>query len=299
MAMADDEQPRGRAPDSGDAAGVGGEGSVGGTRPTSDDQPALDETTRFDPFAEPDEPEPAEPGSSGERPGGSRADETAADVGPGSGGGDETAAFPRPDDTAVVPPGDQTAMLPPSQERWSGRAGVPPGGVREGTPPDWEERDLGQQGHWWLPIVIGLVALLLLGVLGFGIWLAARNSKDQPATPATPATTAPVAPTSAATSSVPKTTPPRPTPAATTPAVSVVVPDLAGLDEATARAILEDLRLAAQTQTRESDTVRAGRVIETDPQAGASVPPGTQIILIVATAPPTTPADNTSGAPSD
>ncbi|HEY3008785.1 MAG TPA: PASTA domain-containing protein [Micromonosporaceae bacterium] len=306
--MADDEQPRDGAPDRGEAAGVPGEGPADDTRPSADQQPILDETSEFDPFAEVDESEPGR--ASGEAgAGGPAPDETAAFPGagmaPGSRGGDETAAFPRGDETtafsrgdetAVVPPGDQTAVLRPAQASWSGRAGVPPGGVREGTPADWEGRDLGEDGHWWLPIVIGVVALLLLGVLGLGIWLAARNSNDRPATPATPATSAPVAPTSAATSSVPTTTPARPTPSKTTAAVSVVVPQLAGLDEATARAILDDLQLQARTQTRQSDTVRAGRVIETEPAAGDSVPPGTQIILIVATAPPTTAPPTTPAA---
>jgi hypothetical protein len=138
-----------------------------------------------------------------------------------------------------------------------------------------------------MPIVVGLVALLLLGVLGYGIWLAAQNNEERE--PVAPATTASAVTTTAPATTAPATTPTRPTAPATSAVASEVVPPLTGLDVATARDILRDVGLEARTENRESESVPAGRIIESRPPVGTTVPRGTEIVLIVATAPPAAP----------
>jgi hypothetical protein len=278
--MAEEQQPRDDAPDRGGDAGGGRPGEQGGPRPPSDEKPGVDQTREFDPFAEQD---------------GTTPDETAAMP---SGGrrpaGDETVAFPAGDETAALPPGgpppagDETAVIPPAPSGWSGRAEVRPpgagGGLREAAPAGWDERDLQDGRRWWMPIVVGLVALLLLGVLGYGIWLAAQNNEERE--PVAPVTTASAVTTTAPATTAPATTPAGPTTPATSAVASEVVPPLTGLDVPTARDILRDVGLEARTENRESDAVPPGRVIESRPPVGTTVPRGTEIVLIVATAPP-------------
>src|SRR5512145_2396059 len=77
-----------------------------------------------------------------------------------SGAGDETAVVPAPGE------GEPTVVLPPSAG-WSGRAGVPP--ARPAPPSatqEWERSPDLDGGRWWMPILIGVVGLLLLGILG-------------------------------------------------------------------------------------------------------------------------------------
>src|SRR5689334_14319261 len=84
------------------------------------------------------------------------------------------------------------------EELWTGRATVRPPGPetsRYSDTTEWTPGPPGEEppGRWWMPIVIGIVALLLLGVLAYGIYLIAQNSgagTDAPApTPAQTRTT--------------------------------------------------------------------------------------------------------------
>ncbi|MFF3853003.1 PASTA domain-containing protein [Micromonospora sp. NPDC002575] len=200
---------------------------------------------------------------------------------------------PPPDDA-----GDQTRPLPKrdGQARpepaggqvWSGRAGVPPPRPAEYGAPTGEWYAEEQPGRrWWTPILLGVVALLLLGLLGVGFWLAlsAGGGTGPEETPSAGPTSAPAttgAPTTGATTGGPSTTPAT-TPPATTPA-GVPMPPLVGLPRATAERILDRLGVEHRVETRESDRP-AGTVLETDPGAGALVPAGGQVTLVVAASP--------------
>ncbi|RGC68888.1 PASTA domain protein [Micromonospora sp. MW-13] len=200
---------------------------------------------------------------------------------------DETRPLPRSGDTGRQPPAGPAV--------WSGRAGVPPprpADYRDPAGEDWYAED--QPGRrWWTPILLGVLALLLAGLLGAGLWLLA-STDDSPgpgdtssARPTTaPATTG--APTTEATTAGPSTTPPSTTPPSTTrPAVPM--PPLVGLSRATAELVLDQLGIEHRVEARESDQP-AGTVLETDPGAGELVPAGEEVTLVVAAAP--TPASS-------
>jgi hypothetical protein len=245
--------------------------------------------------------------AAGERGAGETAPLPAAEV-PGP---DETAPLPeaaRPDETAPLPAAgeralDETARIPaegaepaetaalPSAGTWYARAEVP----RPGAPADYGYADQryapgpDEGGRWWLPIVIAVVALLLLGVLGYGIWLisSANEGSESPA----PALT-----TSAPSRRTPTTPPARTTkpPVTATAPASVPVPRVIGLSAADARAALDSVGLASRLAFRPSDTAPAGTVIAAEPPPGTQVPPGTEITLVIASAPRTTPPTEAS-----
>ena len=66
---------------------------------------------------------------------------------------------------------------------------------------------------------------------------------------------------------------------------SVKIPKLAGTDALTAQAALEKLGLQVEVAQEQSDTVKAGIVIRTDPAAGKKVEPASTITLIVSAGP--------------
>ncbi|SCG47461.1 PASTA domain-containing protein [Micromonospora halophytica] len=221
---------------------------------------------------------------------------------------DATARQEPLDATAPQEPIDRTRPLPPagagpSAEQpapavWSGRAGVPPprpADYRE--PAEWYGEEQ-RPGHWWMPILLGILALLLLGALGAGIWLALRaaDERDEDPTPppsptSAPATTA--APTSAAPTTESPSTPP------TTAAARVPMPPLVGQSRATAERILDRIGLSYRVETRESSEQAPGTVIETDPDAGELVRPGEdEVTLVVATAPSPSPSPTGSDEPT-
>lgn len=288
--MADDRQePREVA-----AAGQPGRGADEGMEQTRQFRPVDDATEA------PNDP-PRPPRNDEMRPQPSP-DETAAF--PAS---DETAPLPsagepaqRPDvgQTAPLPSADETTRLPMTPGSWSGRAQVPAPGrpaVPGPAPAYWETHDDRGDRRWWMPILIGVVALLLLGVLALGIWLItqSRGGGNEPPIPSPSPSPTPSA-TTQPTSAAPTTEPPTPT--ATTPA-AVTVPPLVGFSQERAREVLAGLGLAYRLQFRSSDQP-PGTVIATDPAAGAHVPVGEKITLVIAepptqaptTAAPTTPA---------
>jgi hypothetical protein len=215
--------------------------------------------------------------------------------------GDETREMLRGEETSVrpasgPPQGGDTAVQPRAAS-WSGRAGVPPPeafAVREAVPVD-EEPD---RRPWLLPMVLAILALLLLAILGIGLWLILRaDDSPGPATPVTPAVT-----TSATPAAPSPTTPGTPSlvttaPASPTAAAQVVVPRLIGVDTEAAQSTLEQLGLAYRLIPRADPVARPGTVLETDPAEGSVVPVGTQVVLVVAAAPPS-PAPTSPALPS-
>ncbi|MFI5834452.1 PASTA domain-containing protein [Micromonospora sp. NPDC051300] len=226
---------------------------------------------------------------------------------------DATRAMPRDrgaDATRVEPAADATRPLPGGASRpldatsrqepvggaaWSGRAGVPPPRPAGYPEPGAEWYGDEQSGRrWWMPILLGIVALVLIGLIAAGVWLALRaadrdsgSGTSPSAAPATSAQTS-ATPTSESPSSSPSSAPPT-----TSAAVEVPMPPLVGLPEAAARAALDRLDIDYRVQRRPSDRP-AGTVIATDPEAGYSVGEGERVTLVVAAPPASTTAAPTT-----
>lgn len=192
---------------------------------------------------------------------------------------------------------------------WSGRAGVPvrPAAGGGGTG-DWPGPG-GTEGNgrpWWLPILIGVLVLLLVALVGLVIWWASTlDDSTDPAEPTPTAAPTATVPTTQPETEQPPTEQPEPTEEQTTEAPLVVVPPLVGLPLADARAELDARDLVYRLEQRSSDQP-AGTVLETDPPAGDEVPPGTEILLVIAASnsEPTEPGEPTApgeptGEPGD
>jgi len=180
---------------------------------------------------------------------------------------------------------------------WAGRAEVRPPrpGREEYTRTEWTTVPPEPRGKWWMPIVVGIVGLVLLAAIGWGIYLIAQNADDADTPPAT--TPSAVAPASTApTTTEPTTTPPTTTPTTTEPAepAQVTVPALVGLSQQEAQQALERRGLSYRLIFRRSDAA-AGTVIDSDPAEGQEVPEDTQVTLVIA-AQRTTPATPTTTA---
>ncbi|GAB3148314.1 hypothetical protein GCM10027290_32850 [Micromonospora sonneratiae] len=168
---------------------------------------------------------------------------------------------------------------------WTGRAEVPlPGarGVRDGGSTEWDEDVEYDNSRWWMPILVGLVALLLLAVLGFGIWLIVGAGEREPGPGPLPSPT----PSPSVTRPSP-TTSPSGSPGTTSPVASVPMPPLVGLSESTARAILDQYGMTYRVRSRVAPGWQPGIVIDTDPRAGVLLVPGQEVTLVVTEAPPT------------
>jgi hypothetical protein len=206
--------------------------------------------------------------------------------------GDETVVTPRADSTAVMP----TTPEPEWRGAWSGRAEVRPPrpGQEDYAQSEWSPQPPSEpRGKWWMPIVVGIVGLLLLGLLGWGIYLIAQNSDDTETPPATtPSAAAPES--TAPTTTEPTTTPPTTTPTTTEPTgpAEVTVPALVGLSQQQAQQALDRRGLSYRLIFRRSDAA-AGTVIDSDPAEGQEVPADTQVTLVIA-AQPNTPATPTT-----
>ncbi|GAB3055025.1 PASTA domain-containing protein [Micromonospora schwarzwaldensis] len=210
-------------------------------------------------------------------------------------GGDADATRPLPG--GAPRPLDATSRQEPvGGAAWSGRAGVPPPRSAAYPEPGAEWYGDEQAGRrWWMPILLGVLALILVGLIAAGVWLALRAA-DRDSGPGTPsaapsasapasATSASATPTSASPSSSPSGTPP-------TTAVEVPMPPLVGLPESAARTVLDRLGVDYRVQRRPSDRP-AGTVLATDPEAGYAVGEGERVTLVVAA-----PAAPTTGAPT-
>ncbi len=271
-----------------DSTRAAGNHPIGG--PRSSEDPPLDRTQQM----------PAVPATG----------DDATSVTPRDGTAAMPPAFPAGGDATVVTPRDGTAVMPPARDpagqdaAWAGRAEVrPPRPDQYTTAPEWETVPPTEpRGRWWMPILLGILALLLLGALGWGIYLIVQNSDDDPAAPA-PTPSAP-APTTVATTE-PTTTPPTTTPPTTTPTTTapaeITVPALTGLSQQEAQQALDRRGLSYRLIFRPSDA-QPGTVIDSDPAEGQEVPPDTQVTLVIAaerTTPPTTPATDATDQPDE
>ncbi|NES29658.1 PASTA domain-containing protein [Micromonospora terminaliae] len=213
--------------------------------------------------------------------------------------GDATRPLPRGEGGAAAGrPVDATSPQQPVSPAWSGRAGVPPprpAGYPEPGGEWYTEEQAGRR--WWMPILLGVLALLLIALIALGVWLALRaadRDAEPGRSPSAVPSTAPqtsATPTTAAPSSSPPSSPPT-----TTAAAEVPMPPLVGLPESAARAALDRLGVDYRVRYRTSDQP-AGTVIDTDPEAGEPVAEGDRVSIVVARAADPTTAAPTSAAP--
>ena len=214
---------------------------------------------------------------------------------------DPTAVTPRaagPGGTSIMPPVGGDATWGAAEAPWSGRAEVRPPRPGEYASADWAtEPPPEPRGKWWMPIVIGIVGLVVLALLGWGIWLIARaqGKSDNAPTPTTTApglapapTNKPTPPTTAAPTTQQTTTEPTPS--------AVTIPALVGLSQDEARQALTRRGLSSRLRLVSSTDAPPGTVIDSDPAEGQEVPPNTVVTLVIAAEPRTssTPSPTTT-----
>jgi PASTA domain len=215
---------------------------------------------------------------------------------------DPTVVTPRPaprDATSVMPAvgrEDDWAAAPGSV--WAARAEVrPPRPGTDVTQEEWAVPPASEpRGRWWMPIVVGILVLVLLALLGWGIWLIlqATNSGDNQA-PAPAVSTSAAAPETTEPTTATATTEPTTTPTTTEPTgpAEVTVPALKGLSSAEARQALARKGLAYRLRFVTSPAP-AGTVIDSDPAEGRQVPADTTVTLIVSVQPSSSPTPSTT-----
>lgn len=206
-----------------------------------------------------------------------------------------------PASPAQHPPASPGQHPPAPPRPWSGRAEVP-AGIRGGAPPDWYDEGDYDNGRWWMPILLGVIALFLLAVLGFGVWLIVQASQRGPASgprpvPTPSATSAPSPAPQGSPTPSPSITTQTPT-TRTTPPGAVPMPILVGLPEAVAREVLDQLGLTYQVRFRTGSGWPSGTVIETDPRAGIPVLPNQRVTLVVAESPTPSASTTRPGRPT-
>ncbi|MER7005277.1 PASTA domain-containing protein [Dactylosporangium sp. NPDC000555] len=190
--------------------------------------------------------------------------------------------------------------------RWSARAGVPVPGdpsLRRPAPQEWvgEEEDPYQGRSWFSPVIVGIIAVVLVGALSVGLYLIYRATESGQNAPGgvdpTSATTAaaPPAPSSAPpeSSAVPASEAPA-TSSAAPPAGQVVIPPLRGDTLAEATVKLQVLGLDVVVQRRADDSLPPGEVLSARPGEGETVTAGDTVTLIVAAAPVSPPPPSPS-----
>jgi cytoskeletal protein RodZ len=154
---------------------------------------------------------------------------------------------------------------------------------------------------WWFPILIGMLVLLLVAVVGLLVWWASTLDDQQTSNEDTPDPVPTVSVPTSPEASQPETDQPEtgePTPQQTTAAPTVAVPAVVGLPEAQARARLDDADLVYRIEWRQSDQP-GGTVIGTDPAVGTQVPPGSEILLIVASSSSGQTPEQSASPPTD
>ncbi|XVU25525.1 PASTA domain-containing protein [Actinoplanes sp. CA-054009] len=325
--MSDEKRPGEPADD--DATGTEKPSADDGTRPdppvaddatrldlpaaddaTKPDLPAVDDATKPDLPAVDDETETEveaskvpPPSDEDTLPGGTGPDDTLDDV--------RTVPAFKDKPTTVMPTDDWAPSR--ANPAWSGRAEVRAPQPGRGYPEvDWAAADAEPRGRdrWWMPIVVGVIALLLLGVLAWAIYVIVQNddSDDTPAPVATTSSAAEptrTATTTATATATTETTAPSTAPTTTAPTqgttdptdTEVTVPALRGLALPAAQSALNATGLNYRIKYLAVDAP-AGTVVDSDPPEGQEVPPDTVVTLVVAaegaTTAPTTPA--TTGA---
>ncbi|GGJ88560.1 hypothetical protein GCM10010123_17710 [Pilimelia anulata] len=225
------------------------------------------------PGGEPGHTAPIHPAGEPGRPGQAAPPADATTRMPAVGGTDATAAMPGrpapPDATSVMP------GVPGGPGQWSARAEVPQYVPAAEPDPGWGA-PAGEPKRWWLPVLLGLVAVLLLGSLGYGLWLAFGDD-DEPAapTPTASATSARPRPTTAA----PTRTVPRPTRTTVAPEL-VEVPDVVGGSRADAQRRLDAAGLNYRLRYRVTDEADPDTVLATDPGPGEEVDPNDTVVTL-------------------
>lgn len=198
---------------------------------------------------------------------------------------------------------------------WQGRAGVRPAMIDEHDPAaDWAApRAPGRA--WWLPVVLGIVALVV--IVGVVYVVVARSTQHDDAPPvAAPSSTSPSASLSATANayqptnpvSVPSSSalslPSGPSsmpvlPTLITPTGLVQVPDVTQLFVPDAQNELSAFGLESTLKAEVTTTYMPNVVIAMDPPAGTSVPAGKVITLTYAVPPtPSASAASPSGSPT-
>jgi hypothetical protein len=222
------------------------------------------------------------------------------------------------DETRIVPPvpsddatvvqrpaadDDATAVYKPAagsawgddEEIWEGRAGVR-APQPDSTRTDWAAVPPEEPGgKWWTPILVGIVALVLLALLGWGIYLIAQSSGDDDQNAPAPAVTSTVTPTAEPTTTAPAAEPTSTAPTTTAPTSSppsspsdITIPALRGLSLDEARTALNRKNLNYRLRYVPSTDAPPGTVIGSDPAEGQQVPDDTIINLIIASEPTAT-----------
>ncbi|MCM4081774.1 Stk1 family PASTA domain-containing Ser/Thr kinase [Paractinoplanes hotanensis] len=215
-----------------------------------------------------------------------------------------TVVADRPGSTAILPPVNDDDWAPSrANPAWSGRAEVRSPLPGRGYPEvDWAAAaPQPQRDRWWMPIVVGIIALVLLAVLGWAVYLLVNTSGDEQTPAPSVTTSAAVTPTETVTTetSSPSPTPttPSPEPSTTDPtSAEVIIPALRGLALSEAQAALRSTGLNYRLIYRQAPDVPAGTVIDSDPVEGQEVPPDTTVTLVIAaeaTNTPTTPTGPT------
>jgi len=237
--------------------------------------------------------EPSDPAETREQP---NPDETAQQpAAADSANGDSPTAAE--DSTDMGPSG--TSVLPaipeakPGPPRWSARAQVRPPDIDHGAgvQADWDEAAERLPRGLFVPVLVTATVVLLLALIGLGVWLVLHNRSTTPGVP----------PSNVVTSSpgTPTTKPPatRTTAPPTTVPALVPIPDLRGKDYGTAAAELTALGFVPSRSDESDPELPAGQVIGTDPPAGNQLLPGTKITVRVSTGPAVVPTTESPTTP--
>jgi hypothetical protein len=207
-------------------------------------------------------------------------------------------SVPDDDETVLHPRGDATSVMPPARDAWAAGEGQAPwAGRAEVRPPrpgyqdtDWttSTQPAEPRGKWWMPILVGIIGLILVALLGWGVWLIIQAQDNSDQTPAPVPATSAAAPATTPPATAPTTEPPTTEPTTTEPTqTAVTVPALRGLSQQDAIQALSRRGLSSRLRYMSSDDANPGTVIDSDPEEGQEVPPDTTVTLIIA-APPTT-----------
>jgi serine/threonine-protein kinase len=189
----------------------------------------------------------------------------AAAAAPAAGAAAAAAAAPRPSAASVPPSGEPTVYVPPRVARPSDRApmtGVPPPRRPQARP--YDER----QGQPWWIWLLALLAVLLLGAMGF-VGAQLLGNLGPGGSSASPS------------------------------AEEFALPNWEGLTLSAARADAERRGLEVNPIDEASDDVDQGRVIRTDPEAGEQVQEGDTIDVFVSSGEDTVNVPNLVGQTRD
>jgi hypothetical protein len=176
-----------------------------------------------------------------------------------------------PGGTVIMPSGSEAPA-------WSGRAEVPvppvvPGGLRDSAP--HQPGEPPPPRTWWTPVLLGMIALGLVGIVVLAAWLINRNSTPAPK----PTPTSTPAPQPSITTAPTTAAPPTASPTATVQLVQVPG-DIVGMTQDDATAALDKVGLAYSLEFQESDKPK-GTVISSSPAPGKLVPAQSTVKLLI------------------